>query len=387
MIVALTDATVAVAGPKAAALGVLVRAGFPVPAGFVVPAGIEDLTGAVAEGLAALGDGPVAVRSSAAGEDTAGASAAGQYESFLGVQGVPAVIDKILATRESLWSDRAVAYRDGRTAASMAVIVQQHVDADVAGVLFTVEGGDSVIEASWGLGESVVQGLVTPDAFAVGAEGVAGRRCGGKRTRIDCGPAGPATSSVPPDRQQVLCLTDEELQRLHQLGQEVAAHLGGPQDIEFAVRNGQIWLLQARPATAELPLLEATTITAARGPADAAERAAGADCAERPESPLLRGTPGSPGTATGPARVVHGPEDFSRVQPGDVLVCRFTDPTWTPLFGVVSAVVTETGGRLCHAAIVARERRIPAVLGIPTVLTAFADGQPITVDGTHGTVG
>jgi pyruvate,water dikinase len=179
---------------------------------------------------------------------------------------------------------------------------------------------------------------------------------------------------VPPDRQQVLCLTDDELQQLHQLGQEVAAHLGGPQDIEFAVQDGHIWLLQARPVTAALSLPEATT-TEPREPVDA------------DEPPVLRGTPGSPGAATGPARLVHGPEEFSRVRPGDVLVCRFTDPAWTPLFGVVAAVVTETGGRLCHAAIVARERRIPAVLGVPTVLTAFADGQPITVDGTHGTVG
>jgi pyruvate,water dikinase len=366
VIVALTDATVEAAGPKAAMLGALIRGGFPVPAGFVVPAGAGELAGEVAEALAALGNGPVAVRSSAAGEDTAGASAAGQYDSFLGVQGLPAVMDKIRATRESVWSDRAVAYREGQTAAPMAVIVQQHINAEVAGVLFTVEGGYSVIEASWGLGESVVQGLVTPDAFTVGPEGVTDRRRGDKRTRIDRGPAGLATSSVPPDRQQVLCLADEELQRLHQLGQEVAAHLGGPQDIEFAVRNGHIWLLQARPVTVDLPLPDATTTST--------------------RAPILRGTPGSPGITTGTARIVHGPDDFSRVRPGDVLVCRFTDPAWTPLFGVVAAVVTETGGRLCHAAIVARERRLPAVLGIPAVMTAFADGQPITVDGNRGTV-
>ncbi|WP_432949656.1 PEP/pyruvate-binding domain-containing protein [Kribbella sp. CA-253562] len=395
MIVRLADATGSVAGPKAATLGALIRAGFPVPAGFVVPADIEDLTGAVAEALAGLGNGPVAVRSSAAGEDTVGASAAGQYDSFLGVEGSPAVINKILATRESLWSDRAVAYRAGQSVnpkrvppsavTPMAVIVQQLVDADVTGVLFTVEGGDSVIEASWGLGESVVQGLVTPDAFTVGLGGVTDRRRGDKRTRIDRGPAGLETSLVPPDRQQVLCLTDDELARLHRLGQDVAAHLGGPQDIEFAVRDGHIWLLQARPVTADLPLPDATT-TDPRDHAEAADPANATDPAERAESRILRGTPGSPGAATGPARVVHGPEDFGRVRPGDVLVCRFTDPAWTPLFGVVAAVVTETGGRLCHAAIVARERRIPAVLGIPAVMTAFADGQPISVDGTRGTV-
>ncbi|MEV6284706.1 PEP-utilizing enzyme [Kribbella sp. NPDC051770] len=101
---------------------------------------------------------------------------------------------------------------------------------------------------------------------------------------------------------------------------------------------------------------------------------------------MLRGTPGSAGTATGPARIVHGPDDFHRVRRGDVLICRFTDPAWTPLFSVVAAVVTEVGGRLSHAAIVAREQHIPAVLGVAAATTELTDGERTTVDGTAGTV-
>ena len=100
----------------------------------------------------------------------------------------------------------------------------------------------------------------------------------------------------------------------------------------------------------------------------------------------LAGTPGSPGRASGPARVVHGPDDFTRVGPGDVLVCRFTEPSWTALFGVVSAVVTETGGVLSHAAIVAREHGIPAVLAVPDAMTTLRDGETVTVDGGAGRV-
>jgi pyruvate,water dikinase len=100
----------------------------------------------------------------------------------------------------------------------------------------------------------------------------------------------------------------------------------------------------------------------------------------------IAGTPGSPGHATGPARVVHGPDDFARVLPGDVLVCRFTEPAWTALFGVVAAVVTETGGVLSHAAIVAREYGIPAVLAVPSAMTALRDGETVTVDGAAGLV-
>ncbi|ADB32009.1 pyruvate phosphate dikinase PEP/pyruvate- binding protein [Kribbella flavida DSM 17836] len=400
MIISLTDSTIASSGAKAAGLGTLLRAGLPVPDGFVIPTAAyravaddlalptllaehgptavrqelearplpQALISALTTALSELGEGPVAVRSSAADEDSSTASAAGQYDSFLAVVGPAAVAARVRATWASAWSPRAVAYQ--RTEGSLdrpeiAVVVQRHLDAEVAGVLFT-NGREATVEASWGLGESVVQGLVTPDAYTVAADGTITSRLGDKQTRIDRGPAGTVSTPVPRDLRRHPCLTDPQLRKLQQLGHEVAGLFGGAQDIEFAVTGGEIWLLQARPVTAELPA------------------AIPGVTASHPEE--LQGTPGSRGQATGTARLVHGPQDFHRVRPGDVLVCRYTDPAWTPLFTVIAGVATEQGGRLSHAAIVARERQIPAVLGVPNLMTAVQDGRHLTIDGTTGTV-
>ncbi|MET7282384.1 PEP/pyruvate-binding domain-containing protein [Kribbella sp. NPDC005582] len=319
------------AGPKAATLGRLLRAGFPVPPGFVLPPGAE---------LPQVEDRLYAVRSSASTEDTATESAAGVYDSFLGVRRAE-LPDRVAATRASLWSARAAAYR--HTGAEMAVIVQQHIDADVSGVLFT--GSPTVVEASWGLGESVVGGRVTPDSFTI-VDGRITKRLGDKTTRVDR----TATTAVSPTDQARYCLTDSQLRRLWQLGQAVEQHLGAPQDIEFAFEGDHLWLLQARPIT--IP---------------------------------LQGIAGSPGTATGPARPVHSPADFPRVRPGDILICRYTDPAWTPLFRVIAGIVTETGGRLSHAAIVAREHRIPAILGVPNALN-IPENTPLTLNTTTATI-
>ena len=163
------------------------------------------------------------------------------------------------------------------------------------------------------------------------------------------------------------------------LGREVAAHLGGPQDLEFALENDCVWLLQARPITAPLGNLQG-------GEQATSQAKASALAGPTSDSGVLQGVGGSPGVASGPARVVEGVEDFGRVEAGDILVCRFTDPAWTPLFGVVAGVVTEIGGRLSHAAIVAREHRIPAVLGVPGVMSALDDGQSITITGDTGLI-
>lgn len=388
MIVPLAEAVPQQAGGKAAVLGRLLRAGFPVPSGFVVPVEVYravtshlDLPAVLAErgpaeirrliaaqplpsdvmneltaALAQLGTHAFAVRSSASDEDTATASAAGQHDSFLSVGGA-AVGAHVSAVWASLWSDRAIAYRS-TAIPQMAVLIQAHINADVAGVLFT--GDPTVIEASWGLGESVVRGLVTPDTFTTSSSAVLTRSLGTKQSRLD----GTTPAQVPSADRTRLCLNDPQLLDLTHLGAEVADYLGGPQDIEFALSNDQLWLLQSRPITAPLPPTNRTALG----------------------SGGLRGTGGSAGVASGPARVVRGPGDFSRVRAGDILVCRFTDPAWTPLFGVVAGVVTETGGLLSHAAIVAREHRIPAVLGVPHATTTLHDGQPLTLNGTTGTV-
>ena len=380
MTVPLDDAAPAHGG-KAAALGALRRAGLPVPDGFVVPAAVasHDLPAAVDAGARELAgraggpvDTPVAVRSSATDEDGDRASAAGQYDTVLGVSGTGPVVAAVATCRASAAGPRATAYRAQASGAptrapsdvAVAVVVQRLVDACAAGVLFT-DDEHTVVEASWGLGESVVQGAVDPDRWTVADGRVVERRTGSKRTRVDRTADGTAARDVPPADRDRPCLDDDAVLHLAALGRQVADLRGGPQDVEWAVDDaGTVWLLQARPVTATLP----------DSPARRCERG------------VLRGTGASGGRASGPARVVRGPDDFGAVRPGDVLVCRETDPAWTPLFGVVAAVVTETGGLLSHAAIVARELRLPAVLGVPAATDVLRDAGTVTVDGDAGTV-
>ncbi|NUW39397.1 PEP/pyruvate-binding domain-containing protein [Nonomuraea rhodomycinica] len=450
MIVPLSGAVADACGGKAGALGALLRAGLPVPDGFVVtfaayvaavrdldlgrPAADPDDPGAIrraiegrpvhaavaaalGRALDELGDPPVAVRSSASNEDTGHASAAGQHESFLAVRGASAVADAVRDCWASLFSPRAIGYRDasghdGRRSGdlAMAVIVQRHVDAEVSGVMFTPADPDGVtgIEASWGLGPSVVGGTVTPDAYRVAADGSVVRTIADKRTRLDRHGARLVTRDVPAAARRRPAIDDATATRLAALGRDVAAVLGGPQDIEWAIADGRVWLLQARPVTAEPPppppaasggAASARTGTSAASGGGGAARSgtfavsggggaapAGPSAASNGAAVTLTGTPGSRGTATGAARVVRGPGDFSRVRPGDILVCPFTDPAWTPLLRIAAGVVTETGGVLSHAAIVAREHGIPAVLGIPDATRRLRDDTVITLDGTTGTV-
>lgn len=385
MLTRLADATRATCGGKAAALGALLRAGLPVPDGFVIPSDAEQadstevarsLRAAVSEQLARLGDPVVAVRSSAASEDTADASAAGQYESVIGVRGAARVCDAINTCRSSADTPRVVEYWNRAPAAAtppapgMAVLVQRMIDADAAGVIFTPQhaGEPTRIEASWGLGLSVVGGTVTPDTYEAATDGSIGHIVGSKQIRIDLDRdrGGVTTSTVTAARQHARVLDDDTVANLARWGARIAELRGGPQDIEWAVADNTVWVLQARPITAQLPAVRGSGL---------------------PMSPrALQGTPGSRGTVTGPARLVRGLSDFAAVQPGDIVICPYTDPAWTPLFRIAAGVVTQTGGALSHAAIVAREYGIPAVLGIPGALNLIENGHRITLDGAAGTI-
>jgi pyruvate,water dikinase len=400
----LEEAKHAEAGGKAAPLGQLLRAGLPVPPGFVVPTGAfeqslsaVDVAGAARQsaghvrsliehaGLApevadeipaaldritaSCGDGYVAVRSSADTEDGPEASGAGQHDSFLAVRGPGQVVSAVVKCWASLWSERAVAYRrqhpsdHASTLPLTAVLVQRLVEADVAGVMFT--GKTTRIEASWGLGESVVAGRITPDTWMVTDDVIVHHAIGHKQHRIDRIGTQVVTRPVSAADIDRWCVSDQDIIDLDQIGRRIEQLLGRPQDVEWAIADGHIWILQARPITAELP---ATTLVSSN---------------PTPSRRLLSGTPASPGFATGPVRVISGPDDFTRVQPGDILVCRTTDPAWTALFGVVAAVVTEIGGLLSHAAIIAREHGLPAVLGVSDATTTLHNGTIIEVDG-HG---
>lgn len=348
MLVPLSDADERCGG-KAAALGRLLRAGFAVPDGVVVldPGGGDAWAGALADELPSLGVGPFAVRSSARGEDGAAASFAGQLATSLDVATPAAVVREVRRVSAS-GSRRGVAAYAARTGHRLhpvvPVIVQRQVAAEVAGVLFTrhpVTGADEVVvEAAAGLGTGVVGGTVTPHRWTVRGDAVGG--------------------DDP-------LLTTSQVRDLARTGRRAAALLGGPQDVEWAVADGAVWLLQSRPVTTGGDTLPGEPPVAAGGTAAV-------------------GIAAGPGRAAGPARVVAGLDDFACFRPGDVLVCRTTSPAWTPVLTIAAAVVTETGGLLAHAAIVARELGIPAVLGVDGATSLLRDGQHVVVDGTRGTV-
>jgi pyruvate,water dikinase len=338
-------------GAKAANLGRLLRAGFDVPAGFVIgdPIGDDGWGRELESALLDLGSGSFAVRSSAFGEDGRQASFAGQLATTLGATTTAQVVQAVRRTARS-GADPAVtgyAARTGQAAGDVVpVIVQVMVEPEAAGVLFTrhpVSGADQVvIEAAGGLGDKVVDGTVTPQAWTVDGGGITG--------------PGPAEAPV---------LTGAQVLTLGGIGRRVEAMFGVPQDIEWAVADRKVWILQA-PITTRLDVAKPLS--------------------SEPGEVLVRGTPASPGIALGPARVITGRDDFDQFRAGDVLVCRTTAPAWTPLLARATAVVTEIGGMLAHAAIVAREFGIPAVLAAPGAMTMLADGQQVVVDGSAGTV-
>lgn len=264
----ITDAELPLVGGKGLSLGKTARAGLPVPAGFVVTTraykrlaekGLRsdpDLAGAIGVALLSIGNGPVAVRSSATAEDSADTSFAGQQETILGVQGADAVLDAIERCWRSLFTERAVAYRERQNVAAsevaMAVVVQVLVPAEVAGVLFTrdpldADGKRMLAEASWGLGEAVVSGRVQPDRFALDrtSGAVLDKQLGSKALRISAA----GEEHTPPNLQREFCLSDRALSQLADLGRKVEAFYADPRDVEWAYADGTFHLLQARPIT------------------------------------------------------------------------------------------------------------------------------------------
>ena len=339
-------------GAKAAKLGRLLRAGFHVPAGLVIgdPIGDDGWGQEIESALLELGSGSFAVRSSAFGEDGGQASFAGQLDTTLGATTTAQVVQAVPRTARSGAGPQVLGYaaRTGQAAGNVVpVIVQVMVEPQAAGVLFTrhpVSGADQVvIEAASGLGDKVVDGTVTPQAWTVDGGGITG--------------PGPGEAPV---------LTRAQVLALGRIGRRIEAIFGVPQDVEWAVADRKVWTLQARPITTRPDQAKPVS--------------------SEPGEVLLSGTPASPGIALGPVRVITGLDDFDQFRAGDVLVCRTTSPAWTPLLARAMAVVTEIGGMLAHAAIVAREFGIPAVLAAAGAMTVLTDGQQVVVDGSAGTV-
>jgi pyruvate, water dikinase len=323
-------------------------------------------------------DGPanVAVRSSAAGEDSDEASFAGMNETFTNVRGERRLLERLRACWRSVYGDRVVTYRATRrlqAEPAIAVVVQRMLDVDRSGVMFTTDptgrARDSiVIEAAWGQGEVVVGGMVEPDTYVVDRTPEHGLalsqvRVGVKSFEIVRGPDGSDLQrQLPPQQVRGRVIDDAEVLGLAQLGMAVEGHYGQPQDTEWASERGTFYLVQSRPITVLAPT-------------------AGPDTEE-----LLSGLAASHGTAAGPVRILRSPKEGHRLHDGDVLVASMTKPDWLPVLRRAAAIVTDGGGITCHAAIVSRELGIPAVVGTRHATTVLRDGEIVTVDAERGRV-
>jgi pyruvate,water dikinase len=337
----------------------------------------------------------VAVRSSATAEDLPDASFAGQQETFLNVVGIDDVLLKVKEVFASLYNDRAIAYRvhqgykheDVFLSAGVQLMVRSDIGA--AGVLFTLdtESGfrDVVfVTGSYGLGEMVVQGAVNPDEFYVfkttlnaGKPAVLRRNLGTKALRMvysDAPGERVRTEDTPRDLTRRFCITDAEVEDLARQSLIIEKHYGRPMDIEWAKdgNTGKLYIVQARPETVK-----------SRDHANQRERfhlgARGKVLAE--------GRSIGQKIGAGKARVVRSLKDMNKVQPGDVLIADMTDPDWEPVMKRASAIVTNRGGRTCHAAIIARELGVPAVVGTGDGMSRIPDGADVTVSCAEGDTG
>ncbi len=338
-----------------------------------------------------------AVRSSATAEDLPDASFAGQQETFLNIHGLDNILHAIKEVFASLYNDRAISYRvhKGFVHADVALSagVQRMVRSDTgaAGVMFTLdtESGfrDAVfVTASYGLGETVVQGAVNPDEFyvhkpmlAAGKHAVIRRNLGSKLIQMvfseeKVAGKSTVTSDVPEEKRHQFSIDDAEVQELAHYAMIIEKHYGRPMDIEWGKdgNDGKLYILQARPETVKsqeghdrLQKFKLKTFSKVL----ASGRAIGQKI------------------GVGPVRVVHDPKEMDKVQPGDVLVADMTDPNWEPVMKRASAIVTNRGGRTCHAAIIARELGIPAIVGCGDATETLNEGDTVTVSCAEGDTG
>jgi pyruvate, water dikinase len=341
-----------------------------------------------------------AVRSSATAEDLPDASFAGQQETFLNVVGIEDVLHKMKEVFASLYNDRAISYRvhQGFAHADVALSagVQRMVRSDLgaAGVMFTIDtesGFEDVvfITSSYGLGETVVQGAVNPDEFYVhkpmlraGKRAVIRRNLGSKLLQMEFTTAAEKkaggklvkTTDVPAELRNRYSLSDADVEQLARYALIIEDHYGRAMDIEWGKdgSDGQLYILQARPETVK---------SQAKGKAEQRYKLKGSGTV------LTEGRAIGQKIGTGPVRIVRDIKDMDQVQPGDVLVTDMTDPNWEPVMKRASAIVTNRGGRTCHAAIIARELGIPAVVGCGDATERLLDGMLVTVSCAEGDTG
>ncbi|WP_292885218.1 phosphoenolpyruvate synthase [Methanobrevibacter sp. UBA212] len=428
----LSKSDIGIAGGKGANLGELTQAGIPVPPGFVVTAqaykyfmdeaGINDQVmeildaidindtkalQAAAEEIKTIiiespipddlvlfireyynelcqrvgeDDTDVAIRSSATAEDLPEASFAGQQDTFLHVSGDDEVIEYIRKCWASLFEARAIFYREENdfehSKVYIAVVVQKMANADKAGVMFTVNPSTgeeiALIEGSWGLGESVVSGDVTPDNYQVDKKDneIINVTISDKKVMYTNDEKGTSVKvEVPEEKRKERVLSDAELVELTEMGKRVQAHYGEPMDTEWAFEKDMLFLLQARPIT---------TL------GNASEEAG--DASSDLGDVLVRGLGASPGMASGTVKIILDIDELDKIKDGDIMVTTMTTPDMVPAMRRASGIVTDEGGVTCHASIISRELGIPCVVGTGDATAKLEENTGVTLDGKKGLV-
>lgn len=428
-----------VVGGKGANLGELTRGGFPVPNGFIVTAdayayfllktgigpaitkslrGInpedskklnslskiikkhilsakmpEEIVLEVEKNYKELGDVEVAVRSSATAEDGAEDSFAGQQATFLNTKGPAEVVEALQKCYASLFEARAIYYRAinnyDQMKVGLAVPVQIMVQSEKSGIMFTVDPvtGDTnkiIIEAGYGLGEAIVSGSVTPDRYIVdkSTETIVAKEVNSQPWKIvRAVGGGDKHVAVPVADRKDQKITDAQVLELAKLGKKIEEHYNSPQDTEFAISGDKVYMVQSRPITT----LDKSSSQPVAQSADKSPEVQGS-IAENQAEVLLHGAAASLGSSTGPVKIIHSREQNDLIQEGDILVTEMTTPDFVPAMKRAKGIITDTGGRTCHAAIVSRELGIPCVVGTGTATSKLKTGQIVTVDGAKGLV-
>ena len=426
----LTKENIPEVGGKGANLGEMTRAGFPVPEGFCVSSGAyfehiycngidkviseqtasldvhdidalnkastviknailsgeipKEIRDAIVSAYKKLGNGKdvyVAVRSSATAEDLPNASFAGQQSTFLNVSTPGDVVQAVKECWASLFEPRAIFYREengfDHLKVGLSAVVQRMVQSDVAGVAFTVDPVSEdpdllVIEAAYGLGEAVVSGSLTPDRYVVRKSNmnIVDKRVVKQTWKIAKVREKNEHVEVPEDLQDKQKLPDEKILELADICMRIEKHYGRPQDIEWAMENNKLYIVQARPIT---------TLS------ETIKREVKIDVS-RSAKVLVRGLPGSPGIGKGKVRIIPTKDDINKLKEGEILVTYMTSPDFVPAMEKAAAIITDAGGATSHAAIVSRELGVPCIVGTGNATEVLKDGMFVTVDATRGIV-
>ena len=320
----------------------------------------------------------VAVRSSATTEDLAEASFAGQQDSFLNIKGARELIEYIKKCFASLFTSRATYYRNKKgfkfEEASLAVVVQKMIDSYKSGVIFSKDpsykNDNIIIEAVWGLGEGIVSGKITPDKYVVSKNfEIIDKKIANKKIAMTRDSEGKGkVIKLREDKSNAQVLQNHEINKLSETALKLEEHYKNPQDIEFAIENDEIYIVQTRPITTMEKRLEKSELKEIKGEI------------------ILSGLAASPGLGAGKVKIIYDLVDLPKIQKGDVLVTKMTNPDMVVTMQKCSAIVTDEGGLTAHAAIISREMGIACIVGTENATEKLRDGEEITVDGYSGNV-